>query len=137
MELGAQLHGRQSELATLHRAIESACLGSGSFLVIEADAGMGKSALLEKVRGLGVGLGARGFNAQGMDLERDLAWGVVRQLLEPIVTAAEPPLRHELLKGAAATSATVLMPTSVSTEAAPGEFSILNGLHWLVANLCR
>ena len=46
-----QLRGREHECAVLARAVAEASAGSGSVVLVTGDAGMGKSALLEVLRG--------------------------------------------------------------------------------------
>jgi hypothetical protein len=68
------------------------------------------------------------LSARGGELERELPFGIVRQLLEvPLVSAGDDE-RRELLAGAAALAKPVL-----SGEGAAAEFAALHGLYWLTA----
>jgi hypothetical protein len=62
-------------------------------------------------------------------LEREFAFGVVRQLMEPLL--ADPAERAHLLSGAAAAAAPVFDLTAGETGG-DTSFSILHGLYWLV-----
>ena len=70
----------------------------------------------------------------GGELERELPFGIVRQLLESTVVAAEAEEREALLAGAAALATPVLFPADPEAGAEPS-FSALHGLYWLDVNL--
>jgi hypothetical protein len=80
--------------------------------------------------------GAQVLRATGSELQRDFAFGAIRQLFEPALAGATTSERARLLGGAAAPGASVLDP---SDEAAGGvaEFAVLNGLYWLAASLAE
>ena len=63
-------------------------------------------------------------------LEREFAFGLVRQLFEPLLTA--PGERERLLAGAAAAAARIF--ESVDDDLGDGSFAALHGLYWLLAN---
>src|SRR5437879_4880066 len=97
---------RDADLATVDAAIDSVHGGDGALVVIQGPAGIGKTELLDASceRASSVGLSVAG--ARGPPLERDLAYGVVRQLFEPLLhRAADVPA---LLDGAAGLAAPVL-----------------------------
>lgn len=83
------------------------------------------------------------LRARGGELERDFAYGVVRQLLERAVLGAPEAERNALLDGAAALSAPVLGIGDADDDAGaqpsgPGDdasFAAAHGLYWLVSNL--
>ena len=93
---------RDAELAAVGTALDRALAGSGSLLLIEGPAGIGKTALLDHARQLALERGMRVQVARGGTLERDLAHGVARQFLEPPIRAASEQQRAALLSGAAA-----------------------------------
>ena len=76
----------------------------------------------------------RVLSARGGDLERELPFGVVRQLLEPVVVACDADERDALLAGAAALAKPVLFAADPEAGAEPS-FSALHGLYWLTINL--
>jgi ATP/maltotriose-dependent transcriptional regulator MalT len=114
---------RDAELAELERAVQDAARGAGRAVLVEGQAGAGKSSLLRHVVGSAAGAGLRVLRASGGELERDHAFGVMRQLLERAVGPA-------LLNGSAA--AAVFDPAGAAAE--PG-FGVLHALYWLVAGL--
>jgi hypothetical protein len=77
----------------------------GGVLVIEGPGGIGKSRLLAHLREEGSARGFRVTGARGAELEQDFAFGLVRQLLDPVLVEAGPDGRRELLGGAAALAA--------------------------------
>ncbi|HSC03932.1 MAG TPA: hypothetical protein VLC49_11455, partial [Solirubrobacteraceae bacterium] len=86
-------------------------------------------------------LGLQTLSARGSELERDFAYGLVRQLFEAPVVAASPRERAELLAGAAGRTAALFGVVGPHDDAADTlldpSFAILHGLYWLCANLAR
>ena len=60
--------------------------GVGGAVVFEGPAGIGKSSLLAAARTVAAAE-MRVLSARGGELERELPFGIVRQLLEPVVVA--------------------------------------------------
>ena len=137
----SQLLERSEELARIESALAEARAGRGTFVVIEGPAGIGKTALLAAARILAAGGGMRVLRSRGTELERDFAFGVVRQLFEPPLAEASALERAELLQGAAGVAAGVLgLPGAPATDGPPSagvdpSFAVLHGLYWLCANL--
>src|SRR6266498_867566 len=132
---------RNEELARIESALAEARTGRGRFLVIEGPAGMGKTALLAAARTAALEGGMRVLRSRGTELERNFAFGVVRQLVEPPLVEASELERAELLQGAAGVAGGLLGPPgAAAAERAPSSgvdpsFAILHGLYWLCANL--
>ena len=128
---------REAELETLGTALDAAREGRGSLLVIEGHAGLGKSQLLAAARGFAKGCGVRALPAAGSELERDFAFGIALQLLEPVLAAADRAQRERLLDGAAGLAAP-LLDRAEPPSGGRGEddvFSLLHGLYWLTSNV--
>ena len=87
--------------------------------MIEGTAGIGKSRLLAEAAAQAAG-GMRVLSARGGELEGDFAFGVVRQLFEPLLATAPPAPRAELFAGAA-TLAEPLFDAASLVDAAGGE----------------
>jgi DNA-binding CsgD family transcriptional regulator len=138
---GAPLIERGDELARLEAVLDQAVAGHGSFVVVEGPAGMGKTALLAGARASAEARGMRVLRGRGAELEREFAFGVVRQLFEPALAGASPDEREELLDGAPGFAARALglpgAPKDPGETAAAGDgsFAVLHGLYWLCANL--
>ena len=104
----------------------------GAAVVVEGVAGIGKSELLAavcagaQVRGFGV------LRARGSEFEAEIAFGVVRQLFEPMLRAASAGERRRLVDGVAAVGARAL---GVEAGEPPTDrFAAIHGLYWLCAN---
>ncbi|HEX6388050.1 MAG TPA: AAA family ATPase, partial [Solirubrobacteraceae bacterium] len=138
---GAELVERDAELAAIADAARAARDGNGASVLLEGPAGIGKSRLLHAACDLAREGGLRVLSARGGELERDFAYGIVRQLLERAVVGAEPAERRRLLAGAAALAepALGLASRSVNQSPYPGDasFSTMHGLYWVVSNLAE
>ena len=132
----APLLEREEDLAALRALIEAAREGNGSFAVIEGSAGIGKTRLFAEARAMGTGTGLRVLSARGGELEREFAFGIVRQLFEPLLASASADARAELLAGAAGLAAPLFGESALAETPATGDvsFPILHGLYWLAAN---
>lgn len=137
--LGEELLERETELARLRALIDSTASGRGVVLLVEGEAGIGKTSLLEAARALGERVGFTVLRARGGVLEREFGHGLTRQLYEPLVRAAPAERLAPLLQGAAALAAPVL---GLAEPAAGGNrpnadaaFAANHGLYWLTANL--
>ena len=128
----AALVERELELDTVERLLAGARAHSGGVVVFEGPAGIGKSSLLSAARTAATNM--RVLSAHGGELERELPFGIVRQLLESVVVAADADEREALLAGAAALARPVLFPTEREAGAEPS-FAALHGLYWLAINL--
>jgi DNA-binding CsgD family transcriptional regulator len=135
-----QLLERSEELARIESALAEARSGRGTFVVVEGPAGIGKTALLAAARTAAADGGMRVVRSRGTELERDFAFGVVRQLFEPPLAEASEPERADLLQAAAGGAAGMLGLPGVPPAGPYGSgvdpsFAILHGLYWLCANL--
>ena len=81
------------------------------------------------------------LRSRGTELEREFAFGVVRQLVEPPLAEASELERAELLQSTAGVAAALLgLPgapdadSSLASSVDPS-FAILHGLYWMCANL--
>ena len=103
-------------------------------MIVEGPAGIGKTQLLTEARRRAPEAGLRVLSARGGELEREYAFGVVRQLFEPAL--ASPDARERLLAGAAAPAGTLFEPVAVeASPEADSSFAVLHGLYWLTVNL--
>jgi len=129
---------RDVQVAALRALAEAARSGSGRFVVIEGSAGIGKTRLLAEARAIAGSAGMRVLAARGGELEGGYAYGIVRQLFEPLLASATPDLRAELLAGPAALTKPLFgapQPAGSQDAAAEGSFAILHGLYWLATNV--
>ena len=123
---------RDVELGVLGEVVASAGAGRGALAVIEGDPGIGKTTLLDAALGGVAQDGVTLLRGRGGELERDLTFGVVRQVLEGA-------LRGRAL-GAAATPASALLGAQSRSSAAlapaeQDEPSLVHALYWATADL--
>ncbi|GIG28394.1 hypothetical protein Cma02nite_09940 [Cellulomonas marina] len=132
------LLSREAEVSALDGLLERAVEArDGAVAVLEGPAGIGKTALLHHVRDAATGRGARVLAARASELDRGFAWGVVHQVLGPVVAdpALDAAARAELLAGGATRAAALL---TGGAEAGDEEsYAVQLGLFWLVANLAE
>src|SRR5436305_10696565 len=134
---------REHEVERVRTALRGVGQRAGMTLVIEGDAGMGKSRLLEVARLRASELGFRVLSARATELEQGFPFGVVRQLFERAIVEADPGERDRWLAGAAALAADVLTaaPTPSATARASASaagdsgYAAQHGLYWLASNL--
>jgi DNA-binding CsgD family transcriptional regulator len=140
VDRGQVLLERDAALAGIEQRLRDAIAGGGSLLLVEGPAGIGKTRLVVAAGRHGRELGLTTLSARGSELERDFAYGLVRQLFEAPLVAASPPERAELLAGAAGHAAAlfgVAARDDIADALLDPSFAILHGLYWLCANLGR
>jgi len=105
-------------------------------LAIEGPPGIGKTSLILEARTRARDAGMQVLAARGSELERTFSFGIVRQLLEPLVLQVADDERTELLAGAAGLASPLFEPAQFQAEAPPeASLAILHGLYWLTANI--
>lgn len=153
---GVQLVDREQELAAISSALAATTAGNGQVLIVEGSAGIGKTELLRIARSSAARSGFTALYAAGAEVERELPYGVVRQLFERFLIRVLPKDRADLLSGAAAVVAIVLgqQPTigamvfeapnpvaECETTSAVGaaiedrSFRVDHALYWLCVNM--
>ena len=130
---------RDLETAHLQRAVDHASHGVGRVLVIGGPAGIGKTTLLGAARALAHDAGANVRLARGAELEQGFAFGVVRQLFEPMIAMASEAERRDWLSGAAELAAPLFEAEALLADADHGDsvYPRLHGLYWMCANIAR
>jgi DNA-binding CsgD family transcriptional regulator/predicted ATPase len=136
-ERRASLLERDRELTEFGDALTLAQEGRGRVVLVDAPAGLGKTTLLAAACHAAVEAGFNCLRARATELERDFAYGCVRQLLEPVVAKASDTERDRLFAGAAGLATPLFAPAGVPrpAPAADSAFSMLHGLYWLLDNL--
>src|SRR6202041_2078271 len=123
---------RAAELSRIESLFDAASRGSGAVAVVEGAPGIGKSELLAAVSRRAEGRGFGVLWARGSEFEADMAFGVARQLFEPMLIAAPPAERRRLVGGVARIGARAL---GVELGEPPADrFAAIHGLYWLCAN---
>jgi DNA-binding CsgD family transcriptional regulator len=127
---------REVQVAALQALVDAARSGGGRFVVVEGTAGIGKTRLLAEGRAIAGSAGMRVLAGRGGELEGEFAYGIVRQLFEPLLAAASAELRAELLSGPAARIASLVgAARPAGAQHAEGAFAVVHGLYWLAANV--
>ena len=126
-----ELLERDGELDRIGALVEGAAAARGRVILVEGPAGIGKTELLAAGRGLAVEAGVDVCAARGSELERDLTFGMVRQLFERRVRAKP----DGLLGGGAQPARAVFLPEADGHARAATSLEALHGLYWLCANL--
>jgi predicted ATPase len=119
---------RGAALRLLDRALSAARAGSGGAVLLEGEPGIGKTALLARLRGCAVAT----LHARASPLEREFGFAIVRQLFEARLVAASGDERAMLLAGPAAPAAALFDARAAAPAA---DYELLSGLHWLCANV--
>jgi predicted ATPase len=120
---------RERELAEVEGLLQR----RGEVLLVEGAAGAGKTSLLRAACGRADALGYDVVDARGSELEAGFAFGVVRQLFERRVAAAQDP--DALLDGPAVAARPLRLGQPPEASDHDTSFAVLHGLYWLAANL--
>jgi len=130
---------RDIETADLQRAVDHSAHGVGRLVMIEGPAGIGKTSLVDAARDRARRAGMNVRVARGAELERSFAFGVVRQLFDPLVATAGAAEREEWFAGAAQLAAPLFDAHALMDERG-GQDSIyprMHGLYWMCSNIAR
>lgn len=95
----AVLLEREEELATLRSGVRSAARGDGSLVLIEGQAGVGKTSLIHAADAAAREAGVLTLRATALELEREVPGSVARKLLTPLLPRGGSPERLRLLRG--------------------------------------
>jgi len=131
-DLGGLLE-RERELQMLRDGLARACAGDGTLLLLEGPPGVGKTALIRRARGEAEQAGVLPLEATGSEFEQPFAFGVVRQLLEPVIR--QNPGHTDVFAGAAGPAARLFEPDDRLPHSADMGFEALHSLYWLMVNI--
>lgn len=126
---------RKSELEWLASRLGSARYGHGRVALILAEAGLGKTTLLREAEMFARERGFSVFSARGAELEREIPFGLTRQLLERLHGALSPEERPALRRGAAGVGLSLL--DGPGTPTAGDIAGLLHGLYWFLGTACE
>ncbi|MFI5733628.1 AAA family ATPase [Kribbella sp. NPDC051587] len=90
---------RPDELGRIAAALDAAGRGDGKVVVIEGEAGIGKSRLVAEARAMAKERGFVRMQATGDEVESAMAWGVVRQLIERSIARYAGETRAAIIAG--------------------------------------
>jgi DNA-binding CsgD family transcriptional regulator len=129
---------RDAELAALDGALAAARAGDGAAVIVEGPSGIGKTSVLGAARRLAGDAGMQVLAGRATEVEREVGWGLVRELFVGQLAARTGRSAERALTGAARFSLPVLGIETVSggeEDAADATALALQGLYWLTANL--
>jgi DNA-binding CsgD family transcriptional regulator len=127
---------RDAELAALAARLDGARAGGGALLVVEGPPGIGKTSLLTVAAQAARERHMTVLHACGAPLEQTFAFGIARQLLEPVRAACGPAEWAQLTAGAAALAARALeAPADDGGAGEDAMHATVHGLFWLLANV--
>ena len=133
----AHLLEREPELDALRADIAAAREGAGRMVLIEGPAGIGKTALIEATRALAETAKMTVARARGAELERGFAFGIVRQLFEPLLRGCSAEEGARLLSGSASRAGGVLGVRGDAPGGSDSFAEVIHGLYWLALNLAE
>ncbi len=125
---------RDAELAAVGGALERAEAGEGSLIIVEGAPGLGKTSLLKSVEAAAERRGWLVMSARGGEMEQTLTFGVVRQLMRPMLVTSSAAQQEGYFTGPAQQAWSVLNAPGVDEA---GDFAVLHGLYWLTVNLAQ
>jgi predicted ATPase len=116
---------REREISQLRRALAQLSLGRSTRALIEGPAGIGKTRLLEELGDQAAAAGVHVLVARASPLEQSFGFGVIRQLLERLVS-------DELLSGTAAPARAVF---DLAADQGDGSLAVMHALHAMTARV--
>jgi DNA-binding CsgD family transcriptional regulator len=131
-----ELLERESELGTMRGLIADVAAGTGGIAMVEGPAGIGKSRVLAATVAEAEAAGFEIARARASELERDFAFGLVRQLFEPRLVRSDAEQRERLFAGAARLAAPLFeLPDAGDFSTDEPSQAAMHGLYWLTVNL--
>lgn len=141
MARASELLEREIALTQVGDLVRSVRNGEGGALMIDGEAGTGKSVLAKVACEQAAAAGLIVLRARGGALERDFGFGVARQLFEPQVAGATKARRAKLFAGAAELAGPVTGYNSAAVAStaltADPMLAAQHGLYWLTANMAN
>jgi len=132
-QVRTRLLDRDAELRALTRQVAAVRAGAGRVITVDGPAGIGKTSLLAAVADSAEADGVAVLRARSSPLEQEAAWGVARQLFEPL---RADEVWGELAIGAAKLATRALDPaTAEPASAGDAMYAAARGLVWLATNL--
>ncbi|MDQ3963930.1 MAG: AAA family ATPase [Actinomycetota bacterium] len=126
---------RERELELLSSAVDRASKGTGSLLLIEGPAGIGKTRLVGEAARLARDRDWLVRTATAGEIERDVPYGVARQLLEGVLQRSSEAERSRLLSGSARLALIAVGDEETDRSATTDPLAPIHGLYWLLSNV--
>ena len=126
---------RESELELIRSAVAAAESGDGVVLVVRGPAGIGKTRLLSEARAIAAEREVLVLFARGGEVERDLPWGAVRQLVDPVLRGLSGVARERLFADAGGLAAPIFGGETAAAETAGTAAALVYGMYWVLVGL--
>lgn len=121
---------REQELSAIAAALADAARGTSRLVIVEGEAGIGKSAVLRHADSAAAAAGMTSLRARGSELEQNYPFGIVLDLFRPILV--DHAARERLLDGAASLAAPIFAELEGGRDGSAADpFAIMHGLYWL------
>lgn len=131
--VGGPLVERARELAAIEGALDRVPTTGGQMVTVSGIAGIGKTSLLDAAAASADERGWTVLTATGDELESEFAFGVVLQLLEPVLSTGA----DDLFDGPAGLARPLLASQGEPLPDDSALFSVVHGLYWFLANLAE
>lgn len=133
---------RQPVIDRLTAAVRATKSGRGGLLTVEAEAGCGKTRVLGFAAALGEQTGMTVLRGRAMPMERETPYGMVRQLIDPVLAADSPEASAVRMTGPASAAAIALgwgahVGSSMGPSVEDPTFAVRYGLVALTVELAR
>jgi len=131
---------REREIEMISAQLDAAVGGLGSLTVIEGQAGIGKTSLLDAAVSAGHEKGMTVIRAEGSVREHPIEFGLLRRLFETELDSADPDVPRRLFAGPAAPAGAILGFGELPEDPGPGQSTadpIHRGIFWLLVNLAE
>lgn len=136
LERQRELHALDSALSDLRDAADGVQRGRPSgVLAFTGPAGLGKTALLTKARARATARGFTVLSACGGQNEQDLAFRLVRQLVQPTLATMDEAERRTFLGSWYDIVAVALGLEATDTAHAPDPTGVRDGIDWVMTRL--
>ncbi|SES22815.1 AAA ATPase domain-containing protein [Streptomyces sp. yr375] len=136
LERRRELDALDSTLSKLHRAVEGMPQArAGGLLAFTGAAGLGKTALITQARARAEALGFTVFSGRGGEREQEVAFRVVRQLVQPALAAMDDAELRTFLGSWYDIVAGALGLEATDTAHAPDPTGVRDGLDWVMTRL--
>ena len=133
---GHRLIERDRELEQCSAMLEATVGGHGGVLLVKGPAGIGKTSLLEDMLELKEARGLVALQARGSEREKEIPFGVARQLFRQYLRR-EDSRQRQLFSGGAELSAIALGIEGTELGDGVDLVAMEDALYWLVVNTCE
>ncbi|MFI9612701.1 ATP-binding protein [Streptomyces sp. NPDC052023] len=136
LERRRELEALDSALTKLSDTVDGAPrTPQGGLLAFTGSGGLGKTTLMAQARTRAVAHGFTVLSGMGGESEQELAFRVVRQLMQPTLAAMDEATRRDLLGSWYDIVATALGLEAAGTASVPDPTGVRDGLDWVMTRL--